>query len=831
MTDFTPRPHQQAILAYTGGKMGIAAVPGAGKTHVLSALAARLIAEGRLEADQEVLVVTLVNSAVDNFSNRISSFIRETGLLPHLGYRVRTLHGLAHDIVREKPAAVGLETRFSIIDEREATFIRKEAVNAWLNANPYALDDYLDPALDDSKRDWVRRQQLPDMLDSLALAFIRSAKDRRLTPDSLRLLLDRQPAPLPLAGMGLTIYSDYQRALTYRGAVDFDDLIRLALDLLEADDEYLERLRYRFPYILEDEAQDSSLLQEQILRLIADGPPERTLSASEAEVEGGIGKRPSTTFLADGSSLRSGRGNWVRVGDPNQAIFETFTTASPRYLRAFIAEEADFRQELPVSGRSQPSIINLANYLIDWVMNEHPAGEVRDALAPPYIQPTETDDPQPNPPDNPTGIHFVGNRFTPEEELKAVIDSLARWLPENADKTVAVLVPRNLRGVDVISALKAKGLDYVEFLSSTSTTRAAAGSIANLLAYLSDPGSASKLSKAYQVWRRDWREDMSLRGGLSVAERSRRPKQSPDDEENVHDEEIASTEERRLAMTENEKEIAALQKALLATTAGLLRKVRRVEEYLSPESEPVGWLAGLGESEADEVLQELLDFRVHVKRWLEAVALPIDQLVLTLAQDVFTNPADLALAHKLALVLRSAADDHADWRLPELTVELAVIAKNERRFIGFSSDDSGFDPERHAGKVVVTTMHKAKGLEWERVYLMSVNNYDFPALQAYDRYISEKWFIRDGLNLEAEALAQLTAALSTGEYDWYTEGTATLAARADYVRERLRLFYVGLTRAKRELVVTWNTGRQGDAQPSLAMQALMGWWEESTLMS
>jgi len=260
-----------------------------------------------------------------------------------------------------------------------------------------------------------------------------------------------------------------------------------------------------------------------------------------------------------------------------------------------------------------------------------------------------------------------------------------------------------------------------------------------------------------------------------------------------------------------------------------------VKGTLTPSPSPKGrgesgvresWLATLRESEADDVLQELLDFRVHVKRWLEAVTLPIDQLVLTLAQDVFTNPADLALAHKLALVLGQAADDHADWRLPELTSELAVIARNERRFIGFSSDDSGFNPERHRGAVVVTTMHKAKGLEWDRVHLMSVNNYDFPSLQPYDRYISEKWFVRDGLNLEAEALAQLTAALSTGEYDWYAEGQATLAARADYVRERLRLFYVGLTRAKRELVVTWNTGRQGDAQPSLAMQALMGWWEE-----
>ncbi len=154
-----------------------------------------------------------------------------------------------------------------------------------------------------------------------------------------------------------------------------------------------------------------------------------------------------------------------------------------------------------------------------------------------------------------------------------------------------------------------------------------------------------------------------------------------------------------------------------------------------------------------------------------------------------------------------------------------MIAKNERRFIGFSADDSGFDPEQHKGKVVVTTMHKAKGLEWDRVYLMSVNNYDFPSNQPNDRFISERWFLRNNLNLEAEALAQLNAATSSSEYDWYDEGAATLASRVDYVKERLRLFYVGITRAKRELIVTWNTGRQGDATPSLALSALMGWWE------
>ena len=56
--DFTPRPAQSQILAYTGGKLGISAVPGSGKTFTLSALAAQLIRSGRIGDEQEVLIVT-----------------------------------------------------------------------------------------------------------------------------------------------------------------------------------------------------------------------------------------------------------------------------------------------------------------------------------------------------------------------------------------------------------------------------------------------------------------------------------------------------------------------------------------------------------------------------------------------------------------------------------------------------------------------------------------------------------------------------------------------------------------------------------------------------
>jgi len=736
-SNFTPRPAQSQILAYTHGKMGISAVPGSGKTFTLSALASQLIRSGALAEEQEVLIVTLVNSAVDNFASRIKEFLE---LPMPFGYRVRTLHGLAHDIVREKPAAVGLEERFAILDEREADFIRKEAANAWLQIHSNDLGDYLLADMEDGKRDWVRRQLLPDLATSISYAFIRSAKDNRLIPEKLRHLLDLAPAPLPLAEMGLAIYTDYQRALAYRGAVDFDDLIRLAIDLLENDAEFLERLHYRWPYILEDEAQDSSQLQEKILRLLS------------------------------GES-----GNWVRVGDPNQAIFETFTTASPQHLLDFIHTEADQYKELPDSGRCQPSIIAMANQLIKWVNGEHSEPAVRDALTVPYIQPAPEGDPQPNPPDDPQGVKLIGKKYTPEEEVEAVVKSIDRWLPEHMDSTVAVLVPRNQRGVEVIAALKLRNIDFVELLGSTSATRAAAGRLGEIVSALSDPQSSARLATAYLAW---------LRG------------------------------ENQESNTDFQLQIAAL-----------IRKCSLVETFVSPRTDR-DWLADLGsEGASAKVIAELEEFRGLVRRWQGTTALPIDQMILSLSQDLFTAPNDLALAHKLALVLRQVSDDHRDWRLPELTGELSLIARNERRFLGFSEDDSGFDPSHHAGKVVVTTMHKAKGLEWDRVYLMSVNNYDFPSGQPNDRYIPEKWFVHAGLNLEAETLAQLEAALSTGEYEFYSEGAATQTARLDYVRERLRLLYVGITRAKKELVITWNTGRKGDQTPAMPFVALQGWWE------
>ncbi|MGW8250376.1 MAG: UvrD-helicase domain-containing protein, partial [Anaerolineales bacterium] len=623
-TDFNPRPAQLESLSYTAGLMGVSAVPGSGKTWTLSRLAAQIIASGELADDQEVLVVTLVNSAVDNFYQRVGYFVRQMGLLPNMGYRVRTLHGLAHDIVRQRPDLVGLAEDFQIIDERESSFIREEAAQAWLHSHPYHLDGYLNPELDENKRSWVVRDHLPELVNDIALAVIRYAKDNQYGPERLRQRLDKIPLPLPLAEMGADIYADYQRGLIYRGAVDFDDLVRLALDALHLDPTLLEQLRYRWPYILEDEAQDSSRLQEEILHLLA------------------------------GSNRGLPGGNWVRVGDPNQAIYETFTTADPKYLRQFIARSDVVSRELPNSGRSTQSIIDLANYLVDWTQSEHPIPAVRTALvAPPHIQPTPPGDPQPNPQDNPQGIYLISRKYTPQEEILAVADSLERWLPEHTDQTVAVLAPRNQRCIELVDELSRRKIETIDsLLRSTSATRHTSGALGNLLRYLGDPGSPTRLATAFRVWARS------------------------DSNE-----------------TAEKKQVERLSE--------LLRKCGQVEDYLWPGSGE-DWLEQTGLAETDpEGYEQLLAFRRDIRRWQAAAPLPVDQLTLTLAQDIFEQPAELALSHKLAVLLRRAGDAHGSWRLPELTEELAVIARNERRFLGFSEDDTGFDPNRYPGKVLV----------------------------------------------------------------------------------------------------------------------------------
>ncbi len=157
------------------------------------------------------------------------------------------------------------------------------------------------------------------------------------------------------------------------------------------------------------------------------------------------------------------------MGDPNQAIYETFTTASPTYLIDFIESAGVQRRELPVSGRSTRSIQYLANHLIDWTMKAHPYQAAQQALRKPFILPTERGDPQPNPRDNSRQIYFSSRKMTPAEEIDMVLDNLVKWqndqneLQEDLRETAVVLDLTNERGTHLADAMRKRGLDPSNF--------------------------------------------------------------------------------------------------------------------------------------------------------------------------------------------------------------------------------------------------------------------------------------------------------------------------------------------------------------------------------
>ncbi|WP_162910069.1 ATP-dependent helicase [Aggregatilinea lenta] len=743
------RPEQAAIVeGYTHGQTGVAAVPGSGKTFTLAHLAARLIATGRVENNQEVLVVTFTNSAVNGFQARIAQILRQQyTLLPTIGYRVRTLHGLAHDIVRERPALVGLADDFVILDERAVLEIQRDLTVQKLAPWREALSAYVN-ADEDSKFNFARRQFEQD-LPTLVARFIQQAKDLRLDPEQLDDLLHGASENTTLLRFAAEVYADYQRSLATRGAVDFDDLVRMALRALDVDRDFCRRLQDRWPYILEDEAQDSSQLQQEML-----------------------------------TRLSAGR-NWVRVGDPNQAINTTFTTASAQFLLDFLdPRQTPGVEERPlsVSGRSALPIIDLANELVRWSVEEHPTPALRRAFS--YlvdegrgirrgsIQPaTSDDDPQPNPPSDAAWLHIEyqpGQKITPDQELQMVVAgedwSLASWFEDLKDvppaerPTVAVLVPENSRGFKLVELLHKYRIPCKELLRSTTDTRRAVNLLRAVLDYLADPVDLKALKQVFWIT------------------------MAPAYQELVH-----GDIDLRHTMTK------------------LFNGYRNIEAFLWPAATDTASDGHSVDASAYPWLPGELDvFRARMRRWLEATTLPVDQLVLTVGQDLFDKPVDIALAYKVAVLLKGISHAYPDWRLPQFVDELRAIGSNERRFIGFDDTEEGYVPE--PGVVTVATMHAAKGLEWDRVYLMSISNYGFPSAQPYDNYIGERWYVRDSLNLEAEVVAQLQA-LTAGTLDAYVEGEATFQARIDYAAERLRLLYVGITRARRELIITWNMGR------------------------
>ena len=104
--------------------------PGAGKTFIITHLVSKLIKENNAE-NSKILVITYMNSAVNNFKNRIKNILKEENINSKNNYEVMTIHSLAVKIIKEKPQGLMINDEFLILDDLQKSIIINECIKKY----------------------------------------------------------------------------------------------------------------------------------------------------------------------------------------------------------------------------------------------------------------------------------------------------------------------------------------------------------------------------------------------------------------------------------------------------------------------------------------------------------------------------------------------------------------------------------------------------------------------------------------------------------------------------------------------------------------------------
>ncbi|WP_341732004.1 ATP-dependent helicase [Microcoleus sp. EPA2] len=732
------RDAQKDMANWQGGPLAVSAVPGAGKSTGMAAASAIAIARHQLHSRRQLVVVTFTRSAAANIKLKIRDRLKELSL-PQGGFVVNTLHGLALNIARRHPDLSGLNLENStLVNTTQSHRLIRACVESWIAENPRRYQSLLEgQQFDGEETERMRRQSVlrTEILPQLATTVIHEAKSSGLFPEDL-LEMGAMSAGdsyeiLAVAG---GLYQKYQAVLKSRDFIDYDEMILAALRVLENPRARAIEQKQVFA-VFEDEAQDSTPLQTQLLKILAQDPEHPELPE-----------------------------NLIRVGDPNQAINSTFTPADPIYFNDF-CDECEGQNKLAkmyVAGRSSQVIIDAANFILKWVNESELAG-----TEPPFreqdIQAVGSDDQQINANPEPIGrglelhtprdiyqsIELIGKRviqlveeFLPAdfewkvtenklEELGEVREEKAQpTLPLENLKSMAVLVRENKQGKlikEVLENPHKYGLSVdlkkygikIEDVGERDRHSQVPWEILTLLQFLDRPHSPDYLKAALKI----------------LSDRQLIPKQDYN---------------------------------ALATSP---------EQFLYP--------GPLDPKQLDPVLK----CRYFCCGLLQArLELPPNHIISFLALALQYDQTELATAEKLAE--RVAIQTIGNNSMSNILSVLSEIVSSER-FEPVEAEEKIEERYTSKGQLTIITMHKAKGLDWDCVFIPFLHDQIIPGSL---RVLPQAKFLGD-FTLAEVARAQIRASLHK------KEAFPTLSQaweQAGYLKtaEEFRLLYVAMTRAK-----------------------------------
>ena len=229
---------REAVLTVDGPLLVVAG-PGSGKTRVLVARMAWLVASGHARPHQ-ILAMTFTNKAAREMLERTEQLMQSAGYaMPMESGRSRlwmgTFHSMFARIIRMNADRIGFTSDFSIYDQQESQQVVKRL---------------------------LEREGVQSVKPRPVHGFISWAKNRMRTADQIEPKTDVQKVAVSLMG-------PYQKALRDANAMDFDDLLVKSHQLLNRHEDVLKRCQERWTHVLIDEFQDTNTLQYRLAQMIA----------------------------------------------------------------------------------------------------------------------------------------------------------------------------------------------------------------------------------------------------------------------------------------------------------------------------------------------------------------------------------------------------------------------------------------------------------------------------------------------------------------------------------------------------------------------------------
>lgn len=406
----TPRDDQKPVLDYKKGSMAISAVPGAGKTTILLALIIKLIERGVVPTN--IFVLTYMDSAARNFRERIKNMCPNTTLLPNIS----TIHGLALKIIKENSnfERLNLSADFEICDDTQ----RMRIIKSIGGKNTKTEIDEFDRAIS------VLKLQEGDI--------DRPSGDKKIEKFK-------------------TFFKEYQAKLREANLIDYDDILIMSVKLLENNPDILEYYQNICEYIIEDEAQDSSGVQQRLIGLLS-------------------GKHK----------------NLIRCGDINQAITTTFSNADVEGFRKFIAE-ADTTVEMNHSQRCTQDVMTLANNLVNFGNEILPK-----AFFTSYMQGVNGKNPE-----SPNAIfsRIFENTFA---ERNFVLKEIKNILTRNKNATIGILLRNNYQVASWASFINDAGLKSIT-RSESLGQKGVFNTIFSILKFIQNPFDNEVVVSTYET--------------------------------------------------------------------------------------------------------------------------------------------------------------------------------------------------------------------------------------------------------------------------------------------------------------------------------------------